>query len=104
VDHAEGKVVTADDATTKQLEQRGMVAVRYVDSNGKHDTYPANPNGSVAGIAGLCDATGRVFGLMPHLEDHFQHTHHPLWTSRCCEDTPDGLTVFQNAVRYWETC
>ena len=101
VEHAEGKVVTSDDAATERLEKAGQIAVRYVDSNGRCDTYPANPNGSVAGIAGLCDPTGRIFGLMPHPDRHFEHTHHPLWTRRNPEGSPDGLTVFQNAVRYW---
>lgn len=101
VEHAEGKVVTADDKVTKELEANGEIALRYVDENGRHDTYPANPNGSEAGIAGLCDATGRIFGLMPHPDRHFDHTHHPQWTSRNPTGPPDGLSVFQNAVAHW---
>ena len=101
VEHAEGKVITADDATTARLASLGRVAVRYVDADGHTDRYPANPNGSVAGIAGLCDETGRVFGLMPHPDRHFEHTHHPLWTRGDCVGTPDGLTVFLNAVKHW---
>ena len=101
VEHAEGKVVTSDDAVIERLEKAGQIAVRYVDANGRCDTYPANPNGSVAGIAGLCDPTGRIFGLMPHPDRHFEHTHHPLWTRRNPQTPPDGLTVFQNATRYW---
>lgn len=81
--------------------ENALTAVRYVDADGRHDTYPANPNGSIDGIAGLCDSTGRIFGLMPHLEDHFDHTQHPLWTRRQPTGPPDGLTVFQNAVTYW---
>lgn len=103
VEHAEGKVVTASDTVTQRLEENGQVAVRYVDVDGSFDRYPANPNGSVRGIAGLCDPTGRVFGLMPHPDRHFQHTHHPLWTRRNPQGPPDGLTVFQNAVRHWKT-
>ena len=101
IEHAEGKVVTAGDTVTKRLEQARQIAVRYVDGNGQYDSYPANPNGSVAGIAGLCDPTGRIFGLMPHPDRHFQHTHHPHWTRRKADGPPDGLTVFQNAVTYW---
>ena len=82
VEHAEGKVLTASDAVTRELAQRGRIAVRYVDETGRTDRYPANPNGSVAGIAGLCDETGRIFGLMPHPDRHLDHTQHPLWTSR----------------------
>ena len=101
IEHAEGKVITADDATTERLASLGRVAVRYVDAAGRTDRYPANPNGSVAGIAGLCDETGRVFGLMPHPDRHFEHTHHPLWTRRDRTGPPDGLTVFLCAVRHW---
>lgn len=101
VEHAEGKVVTADDGVTERLLQSGQVAVRYVDLDGRHDVYPANPNGSTAGIAGLCDATGRIFGLMPHPDRHLDHTQHPHWTRRMAGRPPDGLTVFQNAVRFW---
>ena len=101
VEHAEGKVVTASDTVVKRLEAAGQIAVRYVDADGRYDTYPANPNGSVAGIAGLCDPTGRIFGLMPHPDRHFDHTHHPHWTRRNPPGPPDGLTVFQNAVAYW---
>jgi len=101
VEHAEGKVVTASDDATKRLETAGQIAVRYVDADGRHDTYPANPNGSSAGIAGLCDPTGRVFGLMPHPDRAFEHTHHPCWTRRKPIGSPDGLTIFENAVRHW---
>ncbi len=102
IEHAEGKVVTASDTVASNLASAGHIAVRYVDDEGRTDTYPANPNGSTAGIAGLCDATGRVFGLMPHPDRHFDHTHHPLWTTRETSTTPDGLTIFQNAVRFWK--
>lgn len=101
VEHAEGRVVTAGDSIADELQRRGQIAVRYVDSEGRYDSYPANPNGSTSGIAGLCDSTGRIFGLMPHPDRHFQHTHHPLWTSRDPQGLPDGLSVFQNAVDYW---
>lgn len=101
VEHAEGKVVTADDATAAQLAKNGQVAVRYVDVDGRNDTYPANPNGSVAGIAGLCDPTGRVLGLMPHPDRHFDHAHHPCWTRGRVDGPADGLRVFRSAVSYW---
>lgn len=101
VEHAEGKVVTVDENVADQLDKQGLIAVKYVDENGCSDKYPENPNGSVAGIAGLCDPTGRVFGLMPHPDRHFDHTHHPQWTRRTFDHTPDGLTVFQNAVSHW---
>lgn len=100
VEHAEGKVV-ASDAIATQLEKDGLLAVRYVDENGRSDLYPTNPNGSVAGVAGLCDSTGRILGLMPHPDRHFEHTHHPQWTRRRSSGSPDGLGVFQRAVDHW---
>ncbi len=103
VEHAEGKVVTADHTVTAKLFSSDRIALRYLDEEGRYDVYPANPNGSIAGIAGLCDATGRVFGLMPHPDRHFDHTQHPQWTRRKPTAPPDGHTVFQNAVRAWST-
>ena len=78
VEHAEGRVVTAGDTVARELLERGQLALRYVDADGRTDRYPANPNGSSAGIAGLCDPTGRIFGLMPHPDRHFDHTHHQI--------------------------
>ncbi|MFQ5415087.1 MAG: phosphoribosylformylglycinamidine synthase I [Phycisphaerae bacterium] len=101
VEHAEGKVVTADDTALRYLRDNDHIAVCYVDGEDGPARYPANPNGSVAGIAGLCDETGRIFGLMPHPDRHFDHTQHPLWTRRRPTGSPDGLTVFQNAVVHW---
>ena len=64
--------------------------------------FPFNPNGSADDVAGMCDVTGRVFGLMPHPERHIDPTHHPRWTRGPLSDQGDGLVVFQNAVRYFE--
>lgn len=61
--------------------------------------YPWSPNGSVDAIAGICDATGRIFGLMPHPERYTHPTHHPRWTREGCRE-PDGLHIFRNAVNY----
>jgi len=101
VEHAEGKVVASGEDVVSRLQKAGQLAVRYIDENGRCDTYPANPNGSAAGIAGLCDETGRIFGLMPHPDRHFDHTHHPQWTRRKAAGPADGLTVFLNGVKYW---
>jgi phosphoribosylformylglycinamidine synthase len=101
VEHAEGKVFVADERTAHELFDAGLVALRYVDAEGRWDRYPANPNGSTLGIAGLCDATGRIFGLMPHPDRHFDHTQHPCWTARPREGPADGLRVFQSATAYW---
>jgi phosphoribosylformylglycinamidine synthase len=63
--------------------------------------YPINPNGSEANIAGICDPTGRVFGLMPHPERYVVSTQHPQWTRRPDQSEGDGLAIFRNAVRYF---
>ena len=99
VAHAEGKIVFRDAATQQRLEQDQQLAVRYTGPNGV--AYPWNPNGSVANVAGMCDETGRVFGLMPHPERNVDVTHHPRWTRGEASAVPDGLAIFNNAVDYF---
>lgn len=72
VAHGEGNFQAADEATVRGLEQNGLVAFCYVDADGNpaQGRYPVNPNGSMADIAGICNAAGNVVGLMPHPEDH----------------------------------
>ena len=82
--HGEGRYVHPDPA---QLEASGQVALRY---------RSANPNGSVAAIAGVCNAAGNVLGLMPHPENHLiarQHPHPPAGGGRHL-----GLRLFRNGV------
>ena len=71
------------------------------DSEGSHLPFPDNPNGSMANVAGVCDATGRVLGLMPHPERHIEPTQHPRWTRGEAGPLGDGLAVFRNAVEYF---
>jgi phosphoribosylformylglycinamidine synthase I len=97
--HAEGKVVTKDASTTERLKAEEYVALKYVDENGNEAGYPVNPNGSVDSIAGLTDTTGRVLGMMPHPERFVRRTQHPRWTREQNVDG-DGMTIFNNAVKY----
>jgi len=105
VAHAEGKFVARDRQQLQQLEANHQCALRYC--NGNVDVhaevpYPSNPNGSQDNIAGLCDSTGRVFGLMPHPERHIDPTHHPRWTRmKTLPDAGDGMKIFENAVAYF---
>jgi len=101
--HGEGKLCFAQPELLVQTQAAGLVAFRYVDQNGQFGAYPINPNGSTDHIAGLCDATGRVLGLMPHPERHVHKTHHPHWTRLTQEELqqPNGLNIFTNAVRYF---
>jgi phosphoribosylformylglycinamidine synthase len=80
VAHGEGNFQVLDDATLTQLENDNLVVFRYVDSTGApvNGAYPANPNGSVSDIAGICNARGNVVGLMPHPEDHILPIQNPL--------------------------
>lgn len=80
VRHGEGKLYT-DDATLKQLIDNNQVALRYAKPGGgpAEGRFPFNPNGSLYDIAGICDQTGRIFGLMPHPEAYNHFTNHPEW-------------------------
>ena len=100
VAHGEGKFVLAETGALAKLESAGQVVLRYADDSGRvASTYPANPNGSAGAVAGLCDPTGRVFGLMPHPERHVDPLHHPRWTRLGLDREGDGLRIFRNAVR-----
>jgi phosphoribosylformylglycinamidine synthase len=87
--HGEGRFV-AEATVLDQLEANGQVALRYTD----------NPNGSDRDIAGLCDPSGLVLGLMPHPERFVHRTHHPQWTRRDIAEPTPGLRFFINAVQY----
>lgn len=115
VAHGEGKFVGRDAATMNRLAANGQLALRYkgvgaADSGlGTSELsdrqspipYPANPNGAMGDVAGMCDPTGRVLGLMPHPERFVDPTQHPQWTRGPAREVGDGLQVFQNAVRYF---
>jgi phosphoribosylformylglycinamidine synthase I len=100
VAHGEGKIVAKDQQTLETLRSGGFVAFKYVDENGNEGDYPINPNGSVDSIAGLTDSTGRVLGLMPHPERHARRTQHPRWTRHKNQEGADGMSIFNNAVKY----
>ena len=100
VAHAEGKIVTKNEASLEQLKSAGHVAFKYVGENGNEGAYPINPNGSMDSIAGLTDTTGRVLGLMPHPERIVRPTHHPHWSRLKEKPASDGITIFNNAVKY----
>ncbi len=110
--HGEGKFYS-DESVISRLIDSHQVALRYVLANGEpaNGAFPFNPNGSLHDIAGMCDPTGRIFGLMPHPEAFNHETNHPDWT-RTRERTkrqggkPDsgitpGIRMFQNAVDFF---
>jgi phosphoribosylformylglycinamidine synthase len=104
VAHAEGKFVTRDRAVLERLADGGQLVLKYLPLSAEASEkvpYPDNPNGSQADAAGICDATGRVLGLMPHPERHIDPTQHPRWTRGEGRDPGDGFQVFRNAVEYF---
>ena len=98
VAHGEGKFLLSESLTVEELEAAGQVALRYIP-DGRSEAY--NPNGSVSDIAGLCDPTGRILGLMPHPERHVLPWHHPQWTRRPPVEAGDGLALFKRGVAYF---
>jgi phosphoribosylformylglycinamidine synthase subunit PurQ / glutaminase len=114
VRHGEGRLY-ADPAVIRRLQSAGQIVLRYAGSDGRPagGSFPHNPNGSVDDIAGICDPTGRVFGLMPHPEAYNDWTNHPEWlrererARRAGRPFGIGQTVgtrmFTNAVQYLET-
>jgi phosphoribosylformylglycinamidine synthase subunit PurQ / glutaminase len=118
--HGEGKFTVYDEfgrqsakkgeTLLKRLFADGQVILQYANAKGAATQhYPDNPNGSLAGIAGICDSTGRVFGLMPHPEGYLDFENHPLWhrqkseLARKGKPVPahgQGLQVFKNLHRF----
>ena len=100
VAHAEGKFMVEQESMLDELEQNGQVVFTYAVTDGGPVDYPWNPNGSARDIAGICDKTGHVLGLMPHPERHVDPWQHPKWTRDGMQEVGDGLMVFRNAVNY----
>jgi len=94
--HGEGKVVAESGGVD------GLNAVlHYADEEGNIQAgYPHNPNGSAGNIAGICDASGRIFALMPHPERFIRWTQHPRWAGETPSNYGDGLQIFLNAVAW----
>jgi phosphoribosylformylglycinamidine synthase len=101
VAHGEGNFVARKEWILKGLAQAGQVVLRYAGPNGHPAGYPNNPNGSQDDVAGICDPTGRVLGLMPHPERNVLPTQHPQWTRLGLKAEGDGLKLFRNAVEFF---
>lgn len=110
--HGEGKFIPGSPEILSQLWKNGHVALQYADA-GYQPTqqYPDNPNGSTDAIAGICDETGRIFGLMPHPEAFNHISNHPQYTrirEECSRkgvilnEEGDGIKIWRNAVDYIE--
>jgi phosphoribosylformylglycinamidine synthase subunit PurQ / glutaminase len=98
VAHGEGRVVFKDEAALERARSEGRVALRYVTPEGGPASYPDLPNGSIDAIAGLCDSTGRVLGLMPHPERNLTPWNHPRWTRMRPREAGEGLAFYRRLV------
>jgi phosphoribosylformylglycinamidine synthase len=110
--HGEGKFYASEE-TLNRLFGNNQVALQYADDDGNpaNGHWPSNPNGSLSDIAGICDPTGHIFGLMPHPEAFNHFTNHPDWTRRkqilarqgesMETEEGDGIAIFRNAVEYF---
>ena len=101
VAHGEGRLLCRESWILQGLVQAGQVVLRYIAADGGPVAYPDNPNGSQENVAGLCDVSGRVLGLMPHPERHVLPTQHPRWTREGLATEGEGLRLFRNAVEFF---
>lgn len=107
--HGEGKLLFQDETTQRTILEKHLVPLRYADASGRPtEVWPDNPNGSPDGAAGLCDATGRIFGLMPHPDAFLDPENHPDWIRRrdaaepgfgAQNDAGMGQAIFDAGVR-----
>ena len=100
--HGEGKFIPKNEDVLERLRRQGQIVFTYCDSRGQSGDYPVNPNGSIDSIAGICDTTGRVLGLMPHPERHIISLQHPRWTREGLKKHGDGFAIFLNAVHFFK--
>ncbi|HEY3341799.1 MAG TPA: phosphoribosylformylglycinamidine synthase I, partial [Anaerolineae bacterium] len=98
VAHGEGRIAARDATALSTLQAKGYVALSYVEEDHATMHYPANPNGSSLGIAGLTNAQGNVLGLMPHPENHIFAWQHPRRARG--EQGMTGLRLFQNGIQH----
>lgn len=87
--HGEGRLLFREESKLQELSQQDQIALCYED---------ANPNGSIANIAGLCNSEGNVLGLMPHPENHIYSYQYPQWTRGIVGNL--GLQIFLCGVKY----
>jgi len=101
--HGEGRFLAESPALLDRLEANGQVAARYLDPSGRPtEEWPHNPNGSPRAVAGVCDPSGRLFGLMPHPDAYLYPFNHPRWSREkdpaARENEGDGVAIFRNGV------
>ena len=111
VAHGEGKFHAGPDVMDA-LRRGRQIVLQYARPDGTlaGGAFPCNPNGSLEDVAGICDETGRIFGLMPHPERHVDFTHREDWPYRKellrrqgipLPEEGEGMRIFHNAVTYF---
>ena len=108
--HGEGKFFASED-DLKKLKKNKQIALQYTKGSiSKHLSLPANPNGSIADIAGIIDESGKILALMPHPERGMFFNQLPHWTflkeqyirkGSILPKVGSGLQLFRNAVKYF---
>lgn len=111
VAHGEGKFI-GDSKVLKKLQENDQIVFKYTkNSKPALGEFPFNPNGAMLDIAGICDETGRVFGLMPHPERNIFFTQQDDWTmqkellkrkEKALPEESDGMKIFRNAVEFFK--
>jgi phosphoribosylformylglycinamidine synthase subunit PurQ / glutaminase len=111
VRHGEGLFYASHEDMAALLREN-QVVLQYADERGgvAKGSWPLNPNGALNDVAGICDPTGRIFGLMPHPEAFNHFTNHPDWPRKkemlarqgreINDESGDGLQIFRNAVEF----
>jgi phosphoribosylformylglycinamidine synthase len=112
VRHGEGKFYAEPDVIRRLIDQNQVIMTYATpDGHAAQGLFPHNPNGSVHDIAGICDPTGRVVGLMPHPEAYNHWTNHPDWTfakerlhrlGKTYPQEGQGILLFRNVVEYFK--
>jgi phosphoribosylformylglycinamidine synthase I len=105
VAHGEGRFLSGSLEIQNKIVEGNQIAVQYATNRGalSNGSYPSNPNGSSLDIAGICDPSGTIFGLMPHPEDAFFGYQMPGWTRQRKFDTHgDGYGIFKSMLDYIE--
>lgn len=106
VAHAEGRFILEkerEEEFLENLEDNDQIVLRYSDEDGNYaeGEYPKNPNGSLYDIAGICDPSGKIFGLMPHPERAYYGFQLPDWTrKKSLPEHADGRLIFESMVEY----
>ncbi len=104
--HGEGRFIfdkRREEEYLKRLYENDQLVFRYSNEKGEYaeGKFPTNPNGAFHDIAGVCDSSGTIFGLMPHPERAYYSWQQPDWTRReRIAKYGDGRLIFESIAEY----